>query len=488
MFPALHLDTRSDLPLYRQLHTRIKELIGSGALAAGERLPPTRELAGRLGLNRTTVSAAYALLEADGLVRGHVGRGSFVLGSAPAAARGRNWDDVFAPREAAGVPPPPPAVISFATSRPADELFPIDAFRAACDEVLSGPHAAAVLQLGSPAGYAPLRHFLLEDARRAGIAGPGDDVAITSGCQQAIDLLARVLVRPGDVVALEDPVYPGLTAVFRNAGAQLAGIPVGPDGLYAVALERQIARAAPRLIVLTPNFQNPTGTTMHAAARESVLRIARRAGTVVIENDIYGELRYEGAPLLPIKQLDDAGDTVLLRSFSKITFPGLRVGWIVGPRPLLARITEAKHLADLHTDQLSQAVLLRFAESGRLAEHRARVIAAGAERLRAVLDAAARFLPPGTRFTRPQGGMNVWVRLPEPLDAAEFLPRAEREGVAYVPGRYFAVTRQEPGGLRLSFAGLDPDKIRAGLRILGQVFSEELARARSLRDEAPAMV
>jgi 2-aminoadipate transaminase len=168
----------------------------------------------------------------------------------------------------------------------------------------------------------------------------------------------------------------------------------------------------------------------------------------------------------------------------------LRVGWAAAPQPLVARLIEAKQLADLHTDQLSQAVLLRFAESGRLAAHRERVVAAGAERLRAAVEACERRLPGGTRFTRPEGGMNLWVRLPAPLDAAELLPEAEREGVLYAPGRLFEVSRREPGCLRLSFAGLDPGRIGAGIAILGRLFSKELERARAAGrgEPAPAMV
>jgi 2-aminoadipate transaminase len=209
----------------------------------------------------------------------------------------------------------------------------------------------------------------------------------------------------------------------------------------------------------------------------------------VVENDIYGDLRYEGQSVPLIKQLDTSGDTVLLRSFSKLAFPGLRVGWVLGPRPLIARLTEAKQLADLHTDQLSQALLLRFAESGRLEAHRARMVEAGSERRRAVIEACERCLPPGSSFTRPAGGMNLWVRLPEPLDSAELLGRAHAAGVSYLPGKYFAVSRQDPGGLRLSFAGLAPDKIRKGLEILGEVFRNELARTRlENREPAPALV
>ena len=456
-------------------------------MTRGERLPATRELAGTLGLNRTTVSAAYAILESEGLIQGHVGRGSFVLAQPLKPGPGLDWDHLLPGPEAASPTQPGAAeLISFASSRPAEDLFPLDAFRLSAEEVLSSPQVSSILQLGSPAGYAPLRHYLLDGARRQGVAGPGDDLIVTSGCQQAMDLIHRLLVRPGDAVVVEDPVYPGLKNLFARGGAQLVGVHIGADGLDVEAFERALARTRPRLAVLTPNFQNPTGATLSAEGRRAVVRIARASGCVLVENDTYGELRYQGEPLPPIKQLDNTGDTVLLGSFSKLTFPGLRVGWIIGPRPLLARLAEAKHLADLHTDQLAQAVLLRFAESGRLASHRQRVVAAGGERLRAVLAACEAFLPAGASFTRPQGGMNLWVRLPEPLDSSELLPRAHAEGVSYLPGRYFEVSRREPGGLRLSFAALAPERIRAGVAVLGRIFSSELARALQERAE-PAL-
>jgi 2-aminoadipate transaminase len=369
-------------------------------------------------------------------------------------------------------------------------LFPLEDVRGTCREVLGSAQAAGILQLGSPSGYPPLREYLLAEARDAGIARPQDEILITNGCQQGLDLVQRVLVRPGDAVLIEDPVYPGVRNLLARSGARTIGVPVGPQGLEVELLERALAREKPRLLVVTPNFQNPTGTSIPLAARRLILSKARDAGAVVVENDIYGELRYEGEPMPSLKQLDESGDTVLLRSFSKIAFPGLRVGWVTGPRALIERMTDAKQLTDLHTDQLSQAVLLRFAESGRLAAHRARILAAGAERLAAVVASCERWLPAGTRFTRPQGGMNLWVRLPEPLNAAELLPRAERENVTYVPGRYFEVTHHEPGSLRLSFAGLAPERIRAGLAVLGGVFSSELERARAARryDPAPALV
>ncbi len=484
MLPPIRLEASSDAPLYRQLYDQLRVHIQSGRIAKGDRLPATRELAGLLGLNRATVAAAYELLENEGLMKGHVGRGSFVEGEAPAPLRA-TWTELSSPAE----PLPHLSMsvdgISFASSRPAGELFPMEEFRATCEEVIRGPEAGAILQLGSPSGYSPLRAYLLDEARSESYANASDDILITSGCQQALDLLQRVLIRPGDTVALEDPVYPGLRGMFSASGARLVGVPVGANGIEPATLRVVLERERPRLLVVTPNFQNPTGATLPLVARQSILQMAREAGVILIENDIYGPLRYEGEGLPSLKQLDPDGDVVRIGSFSKVAFPGLRVGWVIGPHPLITRLQEAKQWCDLHSDQLSQAVMFRFAESGRLAAHRKKVIAAGAERLAAVLSACKQHLPTDSRWTRPQGGMNLWVRLPEPLDTADLLPRAESSNVNYLPGKFFSVSRTEPGALRLSFAGLTPERIREGVSILGTIFRSELERVRANRRAAP---
>jgi len=483
------LEPNSETPLYKQLFEQLSARIRSGEYPRGQRLPATRELAGQLGLNRTTVSAAYSLLESAGLIAGQVGRGSFVT-AGPAATPGVDW---AASLERPDLPLHTPAggfpkegrIVSFTMARPSRELFPLDEFRASCAAVLARQDLAEILQLGSPSGYEPLRRYLLDAARSQGIAGAGDELIITNGCQQALDLIGRILVRPGDSVAVEDPVYPGLKNLLTGMGAHLVGVPVGADGMDVSHLARALDRARPRFLVVTSNFQNPTGATLPLGARRSLLDAAHAAGVPVVENDPYGDLRYEGQPIASLKQLDTHGGTVLLRSFSKVSFPGLRVGWVVGPKPLVERLRQAKEAADLHSDQLAQAVLLEFAESGRLETHRRSMLATGAERLRATLDACAEFLPASARWTRPEGGMNLWLRLPEPLDAAELLPRAQKEGVAYLPARYFSVARLEPGALRLSFAGLPPEQIRAGIEILGRLVAAELSAA---YEPAPAMV
>jgi 2-aminoadipate transaminase len=308
MLPLIQLDPQEETPIYRQVYEHIKSAIHSRELNRGERLPPTRELAGLLGLNRTTVAAAYELLESEGLIRGHVGRGSFVEGPAPASpaptaakpdTEKLDWEAMIPAEESAAAPSSRAgaAKISFASSRPSEMLFPLDEFRTTCREVIDSSEAAQILQLGPAGGYGPLRRYLLEDARKRGTAGPDDDILITSGCQQAFDLMQRVLASHGQTVLLEDPVYPGLRNVFLRGGARVTGVPVGEQGVDVDTLGRMMEKERPRLVVLTPNFQNPTGTTMPEASRLAVLAMARRAGVVVVENDLYGDLRYRGAEI-----------------------------------------------------------------------------------------------------------------------------------------------------------------------------------------------
>jgi 2-aminoadipate transaminase len=489
MLEGLILDSGSNLPLYRQVSDGIARLIQAGTLQSGERLPATRELAASLNLNRTTISAAYALLEEQRLIRGHVGRGSFVaLPQANVPGSRVDWENIL-PRLDISSSSPQSAAISFSTSSPAGDAFPMEQFRRLAKEVIDSPEAREILQLGSPLGYGPLRRYLLTKAREEKIAGPQDDLIVTNGCQQALDLLARVLASHGETVIVEDPVYHGLLRVFERAGAAVVPAPVRTDGVDPEELEALIAKHRPRAVVLTPSFQNPTGASIPGSNRGRILETVQRNGVVLIENDIYGELRYAGESAPPIKRLDESGNVILLRSYSKVSFPGLRVGWVIAPRPVIARLAELKQVSDLHSDQLSQAVLLRFAESGELSLHMERTRATGALRLDAALNACRRFLPPAATFTRPQGGMNLWVELPPPLNARDLLSRAQEHGVDFLPGNYFSVEGGHSRCLRLSFGGLSPDDIDRGIRSLGRAAARELELSRETTfDPAPALV
>jgi 2-aminoadipate transaminase len=479
----ISVDHRADAPVYKQLADGIRSLVDSGVIQSGEKLPATRELAGHLGLNRTTVAAAYAVLEQSGILQGHVGRGSFIANSArsdrPTTVRSEriDWESLLPPLESIAAAAPK-IQISFANSRPAQDAFPLACFRRLTKDVIDGEGAAQILQLGSPHGYAPLRRYLLEQAVAAGIARPSDDLIITNGCQQALDLLARLFFGEkrgaASGVAMEDPVYHGLVRVFTRAGAHVIGVPIDADGLDPAVLEEALQQYRPRLLVVTPSFQNPTGATLPLERRKRIIELAQRYGAVLVENDIYSELRYRGAALPTLKELDESGNTILLRSYSKVSFPGLRVGWAIAPQPVIARLAEAKQWSDLHSDQLSQAVLLRFAESGELERHLERTRAAGAEKLNCMLEACARCLPPGSRFTRPTGGMSLWIEMPAPLLTESLLRRAAQRGIDFLPGRYFSARRPHVRAFRLSFGGLSPTEISRGLIILGEVAHAEL--------------
>lgn len=463
-FPPL--DSNSSIPLYRQLYANLRDAIKLGTLRTGDQIPPSREMAYLAGVNRATVAAAYELLEADGLIRGHVGRGSFVQAPAPHTP-------------ASGEPP----IISFATSRPSADLFPLIEFRETVQEVLASQDLPGLLQLGSPSGYAPLKSAL--GTLASGVLRPADDLLVTSGCQQALDLIARSLASPGDTVMVEDPVYLGLKNAMTNARLRMIAMSALENSLDD-SLTR-IERDRPRLVVVTPDFQNPTGRTLDEAGRRALGEACARTGVPLVEIDLYRDLRYSGTAIPAIQELVPEAQVLVLRSFSKIAFPGLRVGWVTGPRTLVARLTETKQWTDLHTDHFSQAVLLRFLETKRLERHRKRVVQAGAICLKAAVDACERELPRGSVFTRPAGGMNLWVTLPRPIDAGAMLERAQRAGVSYMPGSYFAVEQAQSGSLRLSFAGLAPELVTQGIGILGRVAAEELQRTRA-QQLAPAAV
>lgn len=433
----------------------------------GERLPPTRELAGQLGLNRTTIAAAYAVLEEAGLITGQVGRGSFVAYRGAAASRLRSSSDRLA--------------INFASSRPAADAFPLASFRKMTKAVIDGPEAVEILQLGSPQGYGPLRRYLLENSRQAAGSGAADDIIVTNGCQQALDLIARAFAAaPAGAepvsVLVEDPVYHGLLKVFRRAGARLLPVPVRRDGLDVGIAEDLLDRHHPRLAVVTPDFQNPTGCTLSLSARRRLLEAAARNGTIVVENGIYSDLRYAGEPLPSLKELDSTGQTILLRSYSKVSFPGLRVGWALGPREFIRRLSEEKQVSDLHSDQLAQAIFLRFAESGELASHIGRTCEAGRRRLEAVFRACENSWPAGTTWTIPEGGMCLWVELPAPLTAEALLRRTSPGGVDFLPGPNFSVHGGHSNGLRISFGGLPPETVERGISLLGAAAHAELGR------------
>ncbi len=499
MLPV-HLQPESHVPLYVQLRDQLRALVYMGELRPGDRIPASRELAAQLGVHRTTVANAYAELAAEGLIAGHVGRGTFIAKAAaparPAAppaslapvagapARLR-WEALFADERGEEaldrlIPEAPADAISFAVARPAAEFFPVEEFRRCCNRALKS-EGERILQLGASDGYAPLKLALAEWLAGEGIRAAENELLITDGCQQALDLLAKVFLRPGDTIVLENPTYPG--SLMMLDGNRVRGVPVPVDaaagGMDLAALERALRQNRVKLILVMPDFQNPTGATMPLESRRQLLELAARYEAPLVEDHIYARVRLRGNALPSLKSLDRAGLVIQIDSFSKVAFPGLRVGWCLAPESVIERMRLVKQASDLHTSQLAQATLAEFLRSSGLARHLARMRRVYLRRLEAAEEALARHMPEGVRWARPEGGMALWVTLPAGFDAAELLIAARERGVLFAPGRYFYLAAPEPNTLRLGFAALDERRIARGIACLGELVRKRERRRRS---------
>jgi GntR family transcriptional regulator/MocR family aminotransferase len=477
-------------------------VIRTGLLKPGTKLPATRELAGALGVNRATVAQAYEELVAAGWARAHVGQGTFVAerpgaerpegesgSSVPAAPAPINWPGLFSrsaqivgadderARALVGAAATNPSVVSFAGGMPDSGLFPTDAFRRVLNHVIR-EDGAVLLQYYPAGGYPPLREYLSAYLLRFGVEARPDEILIVNGSQQGFDLIARTLVDPGDSVAIEQPTYPRAMQVFRSFGAQLLAVPWDAAGPRADVLERLLERHAPKLFYCQPSAHNPTGLTLSAETRRRLLELAARHQVPIVEDGFDGSLYYGARPAVPLKAEDRAGLVIYIGTFSKILFPGLRLGWLVGPRPVIERLQAAKQLADLHTSALLQAAVHRFCEKKLLDRHVARVAKEYARRRALLLGSLRRRMPPGVTWTEPQGGFSLLLTLPPPLDGGALLPAALERGVAYTPGAAFFVDGGGERTLRLSFSSVAAGKIDEGVRRLAETI--KAARARPL--------
>ncbi|MGW4646156.1 aminotransferase-like domain-containing protein [Kitasatospora sp. NPDC004289] len=365
-----------------------------------------------------------------------------------------------------------PEVVSFAGGLPAPELFDVAGLRAAFDRVLAETPDQA-LQYSTTEGDPALRAAIAERLTERGLATGAEDLVVATGSQQGLTLLITALLEPGDVVLVEDPCYLAALQAFAFAGARVVPVPTDEQGLVPEALEEVVAAERPKLLYLVPNFQNPTGRTLPAERRRRVAELAGRYGFWIAEDDPYGELRFDGEPQPWIVGLPGAEDrTVLLGSFSKVLAPGLRLGYLRAPAALRRACTVVKQSADLHTSTIDQAAAARYLRDADLDAHLAKITAAYRERRDALLAGLPKALPPGSSWNRPEGGMFLWVTLPEGYDATELLATAVRHDVAYVPGAPFHAVDPDPRTLRMSFTTHSPEEIEEGLRRLAAAFAE----------------
>jgi 2-aminoadipate transaminase len=355
-----------------------------------------------------------------------------------------------------------PEVISFAGGLPAPELFPVEAVKAAADGALS-KHGSRALQYGPSEGFMPLREWIATEMDERGITATASDVLITNGSQQVLDLVAKLFLDPGDVVLTENPTYLAAIQAFQTFEVKFVPVPTDAEGLIPEALPELIREHRPKFLYTIPNFQNPTGVTLSAERRLTIAQIAADRGLVVVEDDPYGKLRYRGADIPPIKHWDAVGQVVYASTFSKTIAPGLRLGWVVAAPDFFERLLMFKQASDLHTSSFDQLVAYHYLSSNDQAAHLATIRSVYGERFD-VLDRTLReAMPAGYSWTRPDGGMFLWLTGPEHLDSLELLTRAVQHNVAFVPGRDFFPAGGGANFMRLNFSNSAPERIREGV-------------------------
>lgn len=377
-----------------------------------------------------------------------------------------------------------PGMISFGGGLPAPDVFPIRRFEEACHKVLA-EQAALALQYGETEGYRPLRELIAENIARYGIKAKPENVLITSGSQQALDLIGKLFINRGDRVLLEAPTYLGALQAFNVYGAEYESVPIDENGLRTELLEKPL-RSGVKFMYVLPNFQNPAGTTLSEGRRHELVLLADRYGIPIIEDDPYGQLRYEGQHLPSLVVLDrenlrrddgySIGNVIYLSTFSKTLAPGLRLGWIVAPPDVISKLAQLKQGADLHTSTFTQFVAYEVARDGFLDQHVKLIRQIYRERRDVMLEALQEFFPPTVTWTHPKGGLFLWVTVPEGLDMRAIFQSALEQNVAFVPGDSFYANDGREGSrhMRLNFSNAAPYEIREGIRRLAAAVKSHL--------------
>ena len=383
-----------------------------------------------------------------------------------------------------------PEVISLAGGLPDTSTFPTDTF-AAVTQAIAHESCAKALQYGPTEGLPETKECIAEVMQAEGMRADPEDIVVTTGGQQVIDLVVKTLVDPGDVVVAEAPTYPGAVPTFYSYQADVVQIEMDSDGMRIDLLEETLDRLEhdgrrPKFIYTVPTFQNPAGVTMSLERRRRLVEIANERELLVLEDNPYGMLRYEGEPLPPLRSLDGGVFVMYLGTFSKILSPGIRLGWVVAPPPVLEKINLGKQAADLCTSTLSQLMVHAYFEQSHWRDYVESLTELYRDRRDTMLDALAEFFPREAEWTRPQGGMFIWATLPDFIDTTDLLARALRENVAFVPGSGAYLDGRGRSSMRLNFSASDGDDIREGIRRIGEVIKEQVELYGTLTGERKA--
>lgn len=478
---AISLDREGEEPIYRQLIRYIRSQIESGELVPGTRLPASRDLAKQLNISRISVVNAYAELRSQGFLSAHAGRGTFIAGDNHNAPGG-NGNGHHTAQE---VPTTPdrsiremmrmarkPGVISFSQGSPPAEFFPVRHLRDALNAVIDRDGARALgYEVGE--GFAPLRAAVRDYVSALGIQCSADQVLITGGTQQALDLVVQALLSENELMVSENPTYLGMIDIVRTRRVQIHGISMDEDGIRLDMLENFILDHHPKLIYVMPSFQNPTGMVMPLHRRRQLLNLANEYRIPILEDAVYHELRFEGESLPPLKALDDTGIVLHASGFTKMMLPGIRIGYLISDGTHYERLLRVKQAADISTSALNQRAMHLMLERGVMAQQLERNNRELARRRDAALAAAARHLPPGSKWNLPQGGLYLWVKLPKTgPTAAELYVSAVHLGVAYAIGSVFYTNACGGHMIRINYGAHKPADIEEGFKRLGRAWRE----------------
>ena len=377
-----------------------------------------------------------------------------------------------------------PEMISFAGGLPSPEVFPVEAFKEAAYRALEESPEKA-LQYGTTEGYAPLRELIAARSARYGLKVSAANISITSGSQQALDLLGRLFINRGDRIIVENPTYLGAIQAWNAYGAEYIPVPMDEDGMITSELEKGLRKGA-KFIYVLPNFQNPSGVTLSLQRRKELVELADRYGVPIVEDDPYGQIRFEGEHLPPVTVVDSQfrgddggnydGNVIYLSTFSKLLAPGIRIAWAIGAETVIRKLVQAKQGADLHTSSFNQIAVHEVSKNDFLDEHVKLIRTTYKERRDAMLEAMDELFPAEVTWTRPQGGMFLFVHLPEDMDATKLFEKAIERNVAYVPGAAFHAAGGGENTLRMNFSYSTPDTIREGIARLATLLKEEIYR------------
>ncbi|WP_251546562.1 aminotransferase-like domain-containing protein [Limosilactobacillus caecicola] len=365
-----------------------------------------------------------------------------------------------------------PNVISFAGGLPAPELFPVNELKQATDQVYD-TSAESALQYTNSEGFKKLREILAKRMAIRGVDCTADNIAITTGSQQSIDLISKMFINRGDTIIVEKPTYMSALDVFHTYGANVVGVDMDDQGMKMDALEAALRQnPETKFIYTVPTFQNPTGRTMPVARRQKMVELAKEYDVVIIEDDPYGQLRFAGEPVPAVKSFDTDGRVFYLSTFSKTLTPGLRTGWVVADPDFIKQFTIIKQSADLHSDNVSQQAIADFLTDFDIDEHIAKIREVYGKRQRLMMECIERDFPVGVKYSHPEGGLFIWVEVPGNVNTQALFDQCIKNNVAFVPGEPFFPGEVIPGTFRLNFSNMSEDKIKEGIARLGKAIKE----------------